>query len=88
MTQPVIGTPWNKLENPVSAEELAGVDKYWRCANYLSVGQIYLRSNPLMRPDWTDAKTGSSVTLGVSTSSTAWWATGEPLPESTSCSAT
>ena len=55
MTQPVIGTPWTKLDGPVSAEALSGVDKYWRCANYLSVGQIYLRSNPLMRPDWTDA---------------------------------
>lgn len=64
MTQPVIGTPWTKLENPVSADALAGVDKYWRCANYLSVGQIYLRSNPLMREDWTDAKTGGKRDFG------------------------
>lgn len=64
MTQPVIGTPWTKLENPVSADALAAVDKYWRCANYLSVGQIYLRSNPLMRPDWTDAKTGEQRDFG------------------------
>lgn len=64
MTQPVIGTPWTKLDGPVSAEALSGVDKYWRCANYLSVGQIYLRSNPLMRPDWTDAKTGEQRDFG------------------------
>lgn len=25
------------------------IDAYWRAANYLSVGQIYLRDNPLMR---------------------------------------
>ena len=49
MTQPILGNPWHKLEKPVSEEELAAVDKYWRCANYLSIGQIYLRSNPLMK---------------------------------------
>ena len=64
MTQPVIGTPWTKLETSVSADALAGVDKYWRCANYLSVGQIYLRSNPLMREDWIDAKTGERRDFG------------------------
>ena len=30
-------------------EELALLDKYWRAANYLSVGQIYLLDNPLLR---------------------------------------
>ncbi|WP_134165315.1 phosphoketolase family protein [Arthrobacter sp. StoSoilB19] len=30
-------------------EDLGLVDKWWRAANYLSVGQIYLRSNPLLR---------------------------------------
>jgi xylulose-5-phosphate/fructose-6-phosphate phosphoketolase len=34
---------------PLSAEELAGIDAYWRAANYLSVGQIYLLDNPLLR---------------------------------------
>ena len=28
---------------------LRGVDAWWRAANYLSVGQIYLRANPLLR---------------------------------------
>jgi xylulose-5-phosphate/fructose-6-phosphate phosphoketolase len=31
------------------AESLARLDAYWRAANYLSVGQIYLRANPLLR---------------------------------------
>ena len=31
------------------ADELELVDRWWRAANYLSVGQIYLRSNPLLR---------------------------------------
>jgi xylulose-5-phosphate/fructose-6-phosphate phosphoketolase len=34
---------------PLSAEELRLVDAYWRAANYLSVGQIYLLTNPLLR---------------------------------------
>jgi len=33
----------------LSAEELRGIDAYWRAANYLSVGQIYLLDNPLLR---------------------------------------
>jgi xylulose-5-phosphate/fructose-6-phosphate phosphoketolase len=34
---------------PLSPEQLAAVDAYWRAANYLSVGQIYLYANPLLR---------------------------------------
>ncbi|GAA5180016.1 phosphoketolase family protein [Rugosimonospora acidiphila] len=34
---------------PLSAQELAAIDGYWRAANYLSVGQIYLLANPLLR---------------------------------------
>ncbi|WP_037365197.1 phosphoketolase family protein [Nakamurella lactea] len=30
-------------------EELTLIDRYWRAANYLSVGQIYLMDNPLLR---------------------------------------
>src|SRR5579875_4030213 len=29
--------------------DFATLDAFWRAANYLSVGQIYLRSNPLLR---------------------------------------
>jgi xylulose-5-phosphate/fructose-6-phosphate phosphoketolase len=32
-----------------SYEDLAGIDAWWRAANYLSVGQIYLLDNPLLR---------------------------------------
>lgn len=53
MTSPVIGTPWKKLNAPVSEAAIEGVDKYWRVANYLSIGQIYLRSNPLMKEPFT-----------------------------------
>ena len=34
---------------PLSADELRRIDAYWRAANYLSVGQIYLLDNPLLR---------------------------------------
>ena len=33
----------------LSDDELAGIHAYWRAANYLSVGQIYLLDNPLLR---------------------------------------
>jgi xylulose-5-phosphate/fructose-6-phosphate phosphoketolase len=32
----------------LTAEELRKIDAYWRAANYLSVGQIYLYANPLL----------------------------------------
>jgi len=33
----------------LSPQQLRDVDAYWRAANYLSVGQIYLYANPLLR---------------------------------------
>src|SRR6185436_17863630 len=33
----------------LAADYLARLEAYWRAANYLSVGQIYLRENPLLR---------------------------------------
>ena len=33
---------------PLTDDELQGLDAYWRAANYLSVGQIYLLANPLL----------------------------------------
>ena len=33
----------------IAPELLARIDAYWRAANYLSVGQIYLLDNPLLR---------------------------------------
>jgi xylulose-5-phosphate/fructose-6-phosphate phosphoketolase len=37
------------MGTPSSADELKRMDAYWRAANYLSVGQIYLYDNPLLR---------------------------------------
>ncbi|RYG69382.1 hypothetical protein EON80_09885, partial [bacterium] len=35
--------------NPLSDDELWHINAYWRAANYLSVGQIYLLDNPLLQ---------------------------------------
>ncbi|HEU0021728.1 MAG TPA: phosphoketolase family protein [Dehalococcoidia bacterium] len=37
------------MDGPISPELLQRMDAYWRAANYLSVGQIYLYDNPLLR---------------------------------------
>src|SRR5512132_4191638 len=37
------------VNGPLSGELLHRMDAYWRAANYLSVGQIYLYDNPLLR---------------------------------------
>jgi xylulose-5-phosphate/fructose-6-phosphate phosphoketolase len=37
------------MKSTLSAELLRKMDAYWRAANYLSVGQIYLLANPLLR---------------------------------------
>jgi xylulose-5-phosphate/fructose-6-phosphate phosphoketolase len=34
---------------PLSRQELEHINAYWRAANYLSVGQIYLLDNPLLK---------------------------------------
>jgi xylulose-5-phosphate/fructose-6-phosphate phosphoketolase len=36
-------------EAPLGEELLHRIDRYWRAANYLSVGQLYLLDNPLLR---------------------------------------
>jgi xylulose-5-phosphate/fructose-6-phosphate phosphoketolase len=33
----------------ISADDIRLIDAYWRAANYLTVGQIYLQTNPLLR---------------------------------------
>jgi xylulose-5-phosphate/fructose-6-phosphate phosphoketolase len=45
---PPTGAPTGP-RGPLSQEEARLLDAYWRAANYLSVGQIYLLSNPLLR---------------------------------------
>src|SRR5207248_3456321 len=37
------------MSAPLADRELELLDAYWRAANYLSVGQIYLLDNPLLR---------------------------------------
>ena len=39
----------NDLKKPLSPELLRKMNAYWRAANYLSVGQIYLCDNPLLK---------------------------------------
>ncbi len=41
--------------NPLSSDELRKMDAWWRAANYLSVGQIYLYKNPLLKKPLTRA---------------------------------
>jgi xylulose-5-phosphate/fructose-6-phosphate phosphoketolase len=36
------------MTGPLSPDGLQEIDAYWRAANYLSVGQIYLQDNPLL----------------------------------------
>jgi xylulose-5-phosphate/fructose-6-phosphate phosphoketolase len=38
----------HEFESPLSPELLDKMNAYWRAANYLSIGQIYLKSNPLL----------------------------------------
>jgi len=45
--------PWATGTAPALADDLAKVDKWWRASNYLSVGQIYLLDNPLLREQLT-----------------------------------
>ena len=37
------------MPETLSQRELNQLDAYWRAANYLSVGQIYLYDNPLLK---------------------------------------
>ncbi|WP_114558886.1 phosphoketolase family protein [Desertihabitans aurantiacus] len=47
-------TAWqHRGTSDLDAAVVAGVDAWWRAANYLSVGQIYLLDNPLLRRELT-----------------------------------
>jgi xylulose-5-phosphate/fructose-6-phosphate phosphoketolase len=45
----MIATTESRATVPLSAELLQKMHAYWRAANYLSVGQIYLQDNPLLK---------------------------------------
>src|SRR5213595_920518 len=38
-----------RVDDPLAPDRLRKMDAYWRAANYLSVGQIYLYDNPLLK---------------------------------------
>lgn len=54
---------------PGAEEELTLLDRYWRAANYLSVGQIYLMDNPCCANRY-----------NPNILNRACWATGAPRP--------
>src|SRR6266481_4114279 len=58
----------------LSHSELAQVDAWWRAANYLSVGQIYLLDNPLLTEPLTPEHVKPRL-LGHwgATAGPAWW---------------
>jgi xylulose-5-phosphate/fructose-6-phosphate phosphoketolase len=49
MAATVIAPPPVDVADHLSLHQLQEIDAYWRTANYLSVGQIYLLDNPLLR---------------------------------------
>ncbi|HEU4448723.1 MAG TPA: phosphoketolase family protein [Gaiellaceae bacterium] len=50
MTETTTGAELERVAGePLDDDELRALDAYWRAANYLSVGQIYLLANPLLR---------------------------------------
>jgi xylulose-5-phosphate/fructose-6-phosphate phosphoketolase len=47
--RPPAELPIASARAPLSAQLLERIDRYWRAANYLSVGQLYLYDNPLLK---------------------------------------
>ena len=54
------------MENSLSNKELELMNAYWRACNYLSVGMIYLKDNPLLKEPLKteDVKHRSARSLG------------------------
>ena len=46
---PVSPSALQKAEGPLSTGQLSKMQRYWEAANYLTIGQIYLQANPLLR---------------------------------------
>ena len=44
-----VGRPGSRAPRTLTPDMLRKIDAYWRAANYLSVGQIYLLDNPLLK---------------------------------------
>src|SRR4029450_12410453 len=49
----VTGSEEAMMASALSSKERSLMDAYWRAANYLSVGQIYLYDNPLLKQSLT-----------------------------------
>ena len=49
------------MENVLSMDELKKMDAYFRAVNYLSVGQLYLLDNPLLRKPLTRSERASKA---------------------------
>jgi xylulose-5-phosphate/fructose-6-phosphate phosphoketolase len=49
LRQTLAGQRRKNMKGPLSPELLHRMNSYWRAANYLSVGQIYLLDNPLLK---------------------------------------
>ncbi|HKZ08080.1 MAG TPA: phosphoketolase family protein [Methylomirabilota bacterium] len=49
MAHPTTHADTRASTGPLSSDELRLIDAYWRASNYLSVGQIYLYDNPLLK---------------------------------------
>ena len=61
------------VHRALTDDELRRLDAYWRAANYLTVGQIYLLDNPLLREPLTPERHQAPAAR----------ATGAPAPAST-----
>src|SRR5438034_5226937 len=46
---PMAAAPEPPAQGPLSEEVLKHMHRYWNAANYLTIGQIYLQANPLLR---------------------------------------
>ncbi|HWD38608.1 MAG TPA: phosphoketolase family protein [Fimbriimonas sp.] len=49
MKSSLLAEPLQEMRTPLSKKDIEKLDSYWRAANYLSVGQIYLLDNPLLQ---------------------------------------
>ena len=57
----------------LSSEEVGLLNAYWRAANYLSVGQIYLFDNPLLSGARYAARVGAGIAFLLGTLGTVLW---------------
>ena len=51
------------MPGTLSSHELQLIDAYWRASNYLTIGQIYLKENPLLREDAISVRSRKEVAL-------------------------